>query len=141
VVVTSGGIVYYPDHEGIGGRWRSDGYCPYYSFTSIYLEGYLDLIIDQPGHEIFEGVSGLWDSYWRADTYTRSGAVELAHFPDAGGVAVNAAGNVIAANYLPEDIHRWTGDGYLIMANAACWLAAHSNVREMSWGQIKAEFE
>jgi hypothetical protein len=71
------------------------------------------------------------------DTILSSGAVELAHFPDTGGVAVNAQENVVGVNYL-AGAHRWTGDGFLIMANAACYLAGHSDVQETSWGQIKA---
>ena len=140
VVVETGGIVYSPDYDGIGGRWRSDGYSPYYSNSSILLTGELDLIIDEPGHAVFDGVSGLWDSYWRANTILRSDALELAHFPDAGGVAVNAAETVVAVNFQAHDDHWWTGDGFLILANAACWLAAGSAVDETSWGWIKAAF-
>jgi len=136
VVVEAGKLTIY----GIGGRWRSDGYAPYYTESADWHEGYQDLVIDEPGHAIFDDVSGLWDSRYRVDTILRSGAIELAHFADAGGVAVNARENVVGLNYL-GGYHWWTGDGYLIMANAACWLAAHSEVREMSWGQIKAEFE
>ncbi|MCK4593635.1 hypothetical protein KAU45_03975 [bacterium] len=75
-----------------------------------------------------------------ADTILRSGAVELAHFADTGGVALSMAENVAATNYTPHIGHRWTGDGYLIMANAACYLTGYSEVREASWGQIKATF-
>jgi len=124
----------------VRGRWRDEGYPPYYSETDDMLEGEEDLIIDEPGHAILEGVSGLWGCYWRADVLLRPGADELAHFPDSGGVAVNARQNVVGLNYMCG-AHGWTGDGYLILANAACWLAAHSDVREMSWGGIKAVFE
>ncbi|MCK4594641.1 hypothetical protein KAU45_09070 [bacterium] len=124
-----------------GGRWHDDGYCPYYSENPNPLEGYEDLIIDDSGHEIFNGVSGLWKCYWRADTILRDSAVELAHFADAGGVAVSMAENVAATNYTPHIGHRWTGDGFLVMANAACYPAGYSEVREASWGQIKAEFD
>ncbi|MCX7021830.1 MAG: hypothetical protein NTW26_06100 [bacterium] len=140
VVVETGKLMNWPWSGGIGGRWHDDGYCPYYSENPGGLEGDEDLIIDEPGHAIFDGVSGLWDSLYRVDTILRSGAVELAHFPDSGGVAVNAWENVVGLNYMCG-AHNWTGDGYLILANAACYLAAHSDVREMSWGQIKAEFE
>jgi hypothetical protein len=140
VVVEAGGLKYWFTTVGIGGRWRADGYCPYYSNHGNWLLGYEDLVIDEPGHEIFDGVSGVWDSYYRADTILRDGAVELAHYADAGGVAVSAAEDVVAANFTLYVGHEWTGDVYLIMANAACYLAAHSDVRETSWGRIKASF-
>jgi hypothetical protein len=139
VIVTACSLTQWPLGGGIGGRWHDDGYCPYYSDNPNLLEGYEDLIIDDPRHEIFDGVAGLWDSRWRADTILRSGAVELAHFPDSGGVAINDQENVVGVNYLGGN-HLWSGDGYLIMANAACYLAGYSEVRETSWGKIKAQF-
>jgi hypothetical protein len=139
VVVEAGKLSNWPWRGGIGGRWYGDGYAPYYAENTDMHEGDADLVIDEPGHEIFDGVSGLWDSHWRVETILRSDAVELAHFPDSGGVAVNARENVVGINYMCG-AHGWTGDGFLIMANAACYLAAHSDVREMSWGQIKATF-
>jgi hypothetical protein len=141
VVVEAGKLSNWPWRGGIGGRWYGDGYAPYYAENTDMHEGDADLVIDEPGHTIFNSVSGLWDSHWRVETILRSDAVELAHFPDSGGVAVNAAQTVVAANFQAYDHHLWTGDGFLILANAACWLAAHSGVQEMSWGQIKAEFE
>jgi hypothetical protein len=97
------------------------------------------MIIDQPDHYIFTGVERLWDCNWRVETIMREGATELAHFADAGGVAVNAEESVVGLNYLITD--EWIGEGYLIMANAAYYLAGGAAVRETSWGQIKAEFE
>jgi|GEM_PF-2014914 len=150
VMVESGGIIYdLYRGEGIGGRWHSDGYSPYPCDDFEYDVGFLDLTIDEPGHGIFEGAVGMWDVYRRAYVYSyqlRPEAVELAHYEmyqqsNLGGVAINAAQTVVAANFQAHDDHWWTGDGYLIMANAACWLAAHSEVREMSWGEIKAQFE
>ena len=130
-----------PDHWGITGRWEAEGYCPYRRTVEDLPFSYEDLIIDQSEHPIFDGVSYVHDSYYRIYCELRSGATELAHFSDTGGVAVNADGTAVGINIEGSDYYRWTGDGFLIMANAACWLAAHSSVQEMSWGQIKAEFE
>ena len=139
VVVEAGKLTNWPWRGGIGGRWHDDGYAPYYSENTDMLEGNQDLVIDDPGHEIFDSVAGLWDSYWRNVTILRDSATELAHFPDTGGVAVNAQENVVGLNYMCG-AHGWTGDGFLIMANAACYLAAHSDIQETSWGQLKASF-
>jgi len=139
LVVVEGGKLAHRSYGGIGGRWFDDGYSPYYSFKRYPIEGPEDLIIDQPDHYIFSGVERLWDCNWRVDTTIREGATELAHFSDAGGVAVNAAESVAGLNFLITD--EWIGEGYLIMANAACYLSGYAAVQEMSWGSIKTEFE
>ncbi|MCX7022920.1 MAG: hypothetical protein NTW26_11750 [bacterium] len=138
LVVVEGGKLAHKSYGGIGGRWYDDGYSPYYSMMRYPLEGPEDLIIDQPDHYIFNGVSGLFGCNWRVNTTMREGAAELAHYSDAGGVAVNAAESVVGLNFLITDV--WTGDGHLIMANAACFLAGYADVQETSWGQIKATF-
>ena len=138
LVVVEGGKLAHRSYGGIGGRWFDDGYSPYYTILRYPLEDPEDLIIDQPDHYIFTGVERLWDCSWRIDTTMREGATELAHFPDAGGVAVNAAENVVGLNFLSSD--EWIGEGYLIMANAACFLAGYADVQDTSWGQIKATF-
>lgn len=139
LVVVEGGKLAHRSYGGIGGRWYDGGYCPYYSTRRFPLEGPEDMIIDQPDHYIFTGVERLWDCNWRVETIMREGATELAHFADAGGVAVNAEESIVGLNYLITD--EWIGEGYLIMANAAYYLAGGAAVRETSWGQIKAEFE
>lgn len=111
VVVEAGKLSNWPWSGGIGGRWHYDGYAPYYSENTDWFESDEDLVIDDPGHEIFDGVSGLWDSRYRVDTILQDGAVELAHFPDTGGVAVNAQENVVGVNYLAGS-HRWTGSAF-----------------------------
>ena len=129
-----------PDHWGITGRWEEEGYCPYRRTIEDLPFSYEDLIIDHPEHPVFDGVSYVHDSYYRIYCELRNGATELAHFSDTGGVAINADETAVGINIEGSDYYRWTGDGFLIMANAACWLAAHSDLRETSWGEIKAKF-
>jgi hypothetical protein len=71
-------------------------------------------------------------------TELRAGAVELAHFADAGGVALNADESVCGINYSSSDDHFWTGDGFRLIANAACYLADYVDIQPSSWGRIKA---
>ncbi|MBD3372734.1 MAG: hypothetical protein GF403_08470 [Candidatus Coatesbacteria bacterium] len=87
------------------------------------------------------GVSAVDNVWARVQTSLRSGAYELAHFVDAGGVAVDEDETVIGVNYRSRDDRDWTGDGWLLLANAACWLCDYSTVRETSWGAIKARGE
>jgi len=120
------------------GRWEAEGYCPYECISSLLINEDMDLIIDQPSHSIFDGVDGVDDVPLRVRTALRSGAYELAHFVDAGGVAVNEDETVVGVNYSAENDPYWTGDGWLLLANAACWLCDYSSVSEASWGCIKA---
>jgi hypothetical protein len=126
---------------GITGRWEEEGYCPYRRTLEDWCFFFDDLVIDNPEHPIFDGVGYVHDSCYRIYCDLRAGAAEVAHFSTTGGVAVNADQTAVGINIEGADLLHWTGDGYLIMANAACWLAAHSDVREISWGRIKAEFE
>ncbi len=126
---------------GITGRWEEEGYCPYRRTPEGWGFFYEDLIIDHPEHPIFDGVGYVHDSYLRIYCELRNGATELAHFSTTGGVAINGDETAVGINIEGSDYLQWTGDGFLIMANATCYLAAHSDVQEMSWGQIKAEFE
>ena len=120
------------------GRWWDDQYSPYGCTSCEHLHGYQDLIIDNPGHTIFDGVDGVGNVYGRVQTELRPGAVELAHFTDAGGVALNADESVCGINYSSSDDHFWTGDGFRLIANAACHLADYVDIQPTSWGQIKA---
>jgi len=130
---------------GIGGRWFEDGYSPYEpvlgDLWDWYVYRYMNLNILEPEHPIFEGVSHLSQVPVHILCELRPGAHEIADFTYYPGIAINADDTVVGLDYDGSTFGEWTGDGYLIMANAACWLAAHSDVREMSWGQIKAEFE
>ncbi len=127
--------------HGITGRWEEEGYCPYRRTLEDWCFFYDDLIIDHPEHPIFDGVGYVHDSYFRIYCELRDGATELAHFSTTGGVAINSDETAVGVNIEGSDYYKWTGDGFLIMANAACYLAAHSDVRETSWDFIKAEFE
>ncbi|MBD3372736.1 MAG: hypothetical protein GF403_08480, partial [Candidatus Coatesbacteria bacterium] len=71
------------------GRWEAEGYCPYECTSSSLIVNSKDLLIDQPSHYIFDCVAGVDEVHLRVQTSLRSGAYELAHFADAGGVAVN----------------------------------------------------
>ena len=127
---------------GIGGRWAADEYAPYGPIPGEFIVyDYQDLNILEPEHPIFEGVSHLSDVYSHFPLELRPGANEIADFPLYPGIAINAGNTVVGLDYVCNDPRGWTGDGFLILANAACYLAAHSDVRETSWGQIKAEFE
>jgi len=142
VVCIFGMLFYDPSGYGIGGRWLEDEYAPYGHIPDGYIiYDYQDLNILEPEHPIFDGVSHLSDVYSHFPLELRSGANEIADFPDYPAIAINAGITVVGLDYVCNNPQGWTGDGFLIMANAACWLAAHSNVQEMSWGQIKAEFE
>ena len=129
---------YGPNDCAPTGRWEADGYCPYECTSPVFFNGYTDLIIDEPGHPVMYGVSAVDNVWARVQTSLRSGAYELAHFVDAGGVAVNEDETVVGVNYRSRDDRDWTGDGWLLLANAACWLCGHSGVSETSWGRIKA---
>jgi hypothetical protein len=134
-------LFYDPVGFGIGGRWMEDEYAPYGPIPDEWLVlDEQDLNILEPEHPIFEGVSHLNDVYSHFPLELRPGAREIADFPDYPGIAINAGNTVVGLDYVCNNPQCWTGDGFLIMANAACWLAAHSDVREMSWGRIKASF-
>ncbi len=129
---------YGPNDCAPTGRWEADGYCPYECTSPVFFNGYTDLIIDEPGHPVMYGVSAVDNVWARVQTSLRSGAYELAHFVDAGGVAVNEDETVVGVNYRSSYDRDWTGDGWLLLANAACWLCDYSSVSEASWGCIKA---
>ncbi|MBD3372015.1 MAG: hypothetical protein GF403_04780 [Candidatus Coatesbacteria bacterium] len=132
---------YGPNDCAPTGRWEAEGYCPYECINWVCFTGYTDLIIDEPGHPVMNGVSAVDNVWARVQTSLRSGAYELAHYVDAGGVAVDEDETVIGVNYRSRDDRDWTGDGWLLLANAACWLSDYSTVRETSWGAIKARGE
>lgn len=138
-VVVEAGKLAHRSYGGIGGAWFDGGYAPYYSIKRYPITGLEDLVIDDADHYIFTDVVRLWDCNWRIDTTMREGAIEIAHFPDAGGVALNAAETVAGINFLVTD--SWIGDGYLIFANAAAYVSGQAAVEELSWGSIKAEFK
>jgi len=134
-------LFYDPVGFGIGGRWLEDEYAPYGPIPGeFYVLDYQDLNILEPEHPIFHGVSHLHDVHAHFILELRPGASEIADFPLYPGIAINAGNTVVGLDYVCNNPRGWTGDGFLIMANAACWLAAHSAVREMSWGLIKASF-
>jgi hypothetical protein len=142
VVCIFGMLFYDPGGWGIGGRWLEDEYAPYGPIPGEYIVyDYQDLNILEPEHPIFEGVSHLSDVYSHFPLELRPGAHEIADFPDYPGIAINAGSTVVGLDYPCYNHHYWTGDGFLIMANAACYLAAQVEVRETSWGWIKAGFE
>jgi hypothetical protein len=120
------------------GRWWDEGYCPYECVSFDRIHTYKNLIIDEPGHPIFDGVDNVNGVFGRVRTELRAGAVELAHFADAGGVALNADETVCGINYRSTDDHDWTGDGFRLIANAACYLADYVDTQPSSWGRIKA---
>lgn len=139
-------LCYYPDMWGIGGRWLADGYSPYEPIVGDWPEwwadDYQDLNILEPEHPIFQDVSHLSDV--KAHILfngLRPGAREIADFTYYHGIAINVDDTVVGLDYYCRNGYDWTGDGFLIMANAACWLAGYTAVREMSWGEIKASFE
>jgi hypothetical protein len=135
-------LYYWAGNYGIGGRWLEEEYAPYGTIEGeFYYDDYQDLNIIVPDHEIFQGVTHLSDVKWHIQLELRTGSNEIADFPDYPGVAINADETVVGLDYLCQNVHQWTGDGFLILANAACYLAAHSDVKETSWGWIKAEFE
>ncbi|HUT99660.1 MAG TPA: hypothetical protein VM054_11380 [bacterium] len=142
VVCISEMLFYDPGGWGIGGRWLDDEYAPYGPIPGeFYVYDYQDLNILEPEHPIFEGVSHLSDVYYHILLELRPGAHEIADFPLYPGIAVNAGNTVVGLDYTSNNPQGWTGDGFLIMANAACYLAAHSDVKETSWGVIKAAFD
>ncbi|MCX7021180.1 MAG: hypothetical protein NTW26_02690 [bacterium] len=142
VVCIFGMLFYDPGGWGIGGRWLEDEYAPYGPISGDWLIlDEQDLNILEPEHPIFEGVSHLSDVSRHILLELRPGAREIADFTLYPGIAINAGNTVVGLDYLCNNPSDWTGDGFLIMANAACYLAAHSDVREMSWGEIKAQFE
>ena len=137
---------YYPEEGfGIGGRWLEDCYTPYKTVIGdwfyYFVRDYRDLNILEPEHPIFQGVSHLKDVRDHFLLELQPGAREIADFTYYPGIAINADNTVVGLDYDCSDYSEWTGDGFLIMANAACWLAAQTDVRETSWGVLKAEFE
>jgi hypothetical protein len=129
---------YGPNDCSPTGRWWDEGYCPYECVSFDRIHTYKNLIIDEPGHPIFDGVDNVNGVFGRVRTELRAGAVELAHFTDAGGVALNADETVCGINYRSTDDHDWTGDGFRLIANAACYLADYVDIQPSSWGRIKA---
>jgi len=139
-------LAYESGGVGIGGRWLEYGYSPYKPKEGSYWDWFsgrlLDLTILEPEHPIFQGVSYLNDVEYHVLGELRPGAREIAYFtyPQYPGIAINADDTVVALDYDCQRFDEWTGDGYLIMANAACWLAEQTAVHKMSWGEIKASF-
>ncbi|MBD3400532.1 MAG: hypothetical protein GF399_09390 [Candidatus Coatesbacteria bacterium] len=119
------------------GRWWTDQYRPYGCTSSELNLGYCDMVIDKPASPIFDNVTGIFEVYSRIQTELRPGADELAHFSDAGGVALSADGNVVGINFTAVEYRHWTGDGFRLIANAVYYLAGYVAVEELSWGRIK----
>jgi hypothetical protein len=128
----------YEDDGSPLGRWWFEGYSPYACLCDADYHYPEDLIIDEPGHPIFDGISAVNGARGRMQTELRAGAVELAHFADAGGVALNADETVCGINYRSSNDHFWTGEGFRLIANAACYLADYVDIQPSSWGRIKA---